>query len=243
MKNNTSQIVINKIILSLTILTFAAIDITIPLANVSAQTTNKNQTTARKNQRVTFKPPNRGKPKKRGVAASRRGCPPIKQPLTALIPARNVNLTYSEHPTFWFHISALPPQARIGEFIVQDKEYNDIYRTSLKLPEKAGIISVKLPKESQQSLTLNQTYQWYFKINCNPQDKSVYLFVDGEIERVSPNNYSIENIWFDNLTTVAEKLRTSPQDPTVREEWAAFLQDGDLKEFAKEPLLPCCSQK
>lgn len=241
MKNNASQIIFKRIILSLVTITFGLINCTVFLENVRAQSTNKNQTTAKKRQRVTFKPPNRGKPKTRGVAASRGGCFSIKQPLTALIPARNVNLTYSEHPTFWFHISALPPQARIGEFIIQDKQYNDIYRTSLKLPEKAGIISIKLPKESQQSLTLNQTYQWYFKINCNPQDKSVYLFVDGEIERVSPNNYSIENIWFDNLTTVAEKLRTSPQDPTVREEWAAFLQDGDLKEFAKEPLLPCCS--
>jgi hypothetical protein len=233
----------NKVILVIKVLTIVLMNFPIFITELSAQTVNQNQTTTKKQkrQRVTFKPPNRGKPKRRGVAASRRGCPPIKQPLTALVPAKDVNLTYSEHPTFWFHISALPPQARTGEFIIQDKEYNDIYRTSLKLPEKAGIISVKLPKESQQSLTVNQTYQWYFKISCNSQDKSIYLFVDGKIERVSPNNYSVENIWFDNLTDIAQKLRASPQNPTVREEWTAFLQDGDLTEFAQEQLLPCCS--
>ncbi|MUG97441.1 DUF928 domain-containing protein, partial [Scytonema sp. UIC 10036] len=72
---------------------------------------------------------------------------------------------------------------------------------------------------------------------------SVYFFIDGHVERVSPNNYTPENIWFDNLTDLAEKLCVSPQDPTIREEWTAFLQDGELTEFAKEPLLPCCLAK
>ncbi|MBD2207420.1 DUF928 domain-containing protein [Calothrix sp. FACHB-1219] len=226
----------NQIILTLVILIVILTNFTILITEANAQTT------ARKSQRVTFTPPNRGKPKDRGVAGSRRGCPLIKQPLTALVPARDVNLTYSEHPTFLFNIPVLPVEARTGEFIVQDMQDNDIYRTSITLPEKAGIIKVKLP-ESGRSLSVNQTYQWYFKIYCQPQDKSIYYFVDGKVERVSRNNYSSENIWFDNLTDVAEKLRTSPQNPTVREEWTAFLQDGDLAEFANQPLLPCCSKE
>ncbi|NJO65944.1 MAG: DUF928 domain-containing protein [Richelia sp. RM2_1_2] len=242
MKNNTSQIIVKRIILSLVILTFGLIDFTVSLENVNAQSTNKNQTTAKKPQRVTFKPPNRGKPKKRGVAASRRGCPAFEKSLTALIPPLDVNLTYSQSPTFLFHIPALPPEARVGEFIIQDMQDNDIYRTSINLPEKAGIINVELPA-SQQSLTVNQTYQWYFKIYCQPQNKSIYLFVNGNVERVSPDNYSTENIWFDNLANIAEKLRASPQNPTVKEEWTAFLQDGELAEFANQPLLPCCNVK
>jgi Domain of Unknown Function (DUF928) len=233
----------NKFILRLAILTLALINFTVSLVNVSAQSASNNQTVAQKRQRITFQPPNRGAPKKRVTAASRKGCPILQQSLTALVPARDVNLTYSEYPTFWFYIPALPPQVTVGEFVIQDKQKNDIYRTSLTLPEKAGIISVNIPKNPQRSLTLNQTYRWYFKIYCDPQDSSIYLFTNGKVERVSPNNYSIENIWFDNLTYLAEKLRNSSENPTIREEWAAFLTDGELTEFAKEPLLPCCSVK
>ncbi|MUG96854.1 DUF928 domain-containing protein [Scytonema sp. UIC 10036] len=232
---------LQKLILSWAILTFGLMNFTLPLVNVSAQSANKNQTVAQKRQRVTFKPPNRGAPKKRVVASSRKGCPVIKQSLTALVPARDVNLTYSEHPTFWFYIPALPSQTTIGEFIIQDKQKNDVYRNLLTLPEKEGIIRVNIPTNTQQSLTLNQTYHWYFKIYCDPQESSVYFFIDGHVERVSPNNYTPENIWFDNLNDLAEKLRASPQDPTIREDWTAFLKDGELTEFAKEPLLPCCS--
>ncbi|MCC5619279.1 DUF928 domain-containing protein [Nostoc sp. CHAB 5836] len=220
---------------------YAFINFTAYLPIVNAQTSNNNQTVTPKRQRVTFKPPNRGAPKKRIAAASRGGCPDTKQPLTALVPNKDINLTYSEYPKFWFYIPDLPTQARVGEFIVQDKQKNDLYRTSITLPDKAGIISVSLPDNSQNYLALNQSYRWYFKIYCQPQDTSVYFFVDGNIKRVSPSNYSLENIWFDNLTYLAQKLRATPQNPTARDEWAAFLKDGELTELSNEPLLDCCS--
>ncbi|RCJ32602.1 hypothetical protein A6769_27395 [Nostoc punctiforme NIES-2108] len=222
-------------------ITYIFINFTAYLPIATAQTSNRNETITKKRQRVTFKPANRGAPKKRIAAASRGGCPDTKQPLTALVPNKDINLTYSEYPKFWFYIPDLPTQARVGEFIVQDKQKNDLYRTSITLPDKAGIINISLPDNSQNSLALNQSYRWYFKIYCEPQDTSVYFFVDGNIERVSPSNYSIENIWFDNLTDLAQKLRATPKNLTARDEWAAFLKDGELTELSNEPLLDCCS--
>jgi hypothetical protein len=206
-------------------------------ASLIAQTPSNNQKRARQ----TFRPPNRGAPRNRTAAASRNGCPILNKAPVALIPARDINLTFSERPTFWLYVPVFPPQARISEFVLQDQEYNDIYRTSFTLPEKSGIISVTLPTINQKVLELNRTYRWFFKINCNPQDKSAYFLVDGKIERVSPTQYPSENIWFDNLTKLAESMKTAPQNTTIRDEWVAFLKDGNLIEFAKEPFLSCCT--
>nr|WP_243147337.1 DUF928 domain-containing protein [Scytonema sp. UIC 10036] len=203
----------------------------------NAQTPSTNQ----KRARSTFRPPNRGAPGNRIAAASRNGCPILNRAPVALIPARDLNLTFSERPTFWFYVPVFPPQARMSEFILQDPEYNDVYRTSFTLPEKSGIISVTLPATNQKVLELNRTHRWFFKINCNPQDKSAYFLVDGKVERVSPNQYPTENIWFDNFTNLAENIKTAPQTHTSKEEWIAFLKDGDLIEFAKEPFLSCCT--
>jgi hypothetical protein len=65
---------INKTILVIKLLTIVLINFPVFTTQINAQTVNQNQTTTKKQkrQRVTYKPPNRGKPKKREIAASYR---------------------------------------------------------------------------------------------------------------------------------------------------------------------------
>jgi Domain of Unknown Function (DUF928) len=214
---------------------FTLISFSEGIPSTSAQTPANQPPTNRKSQKTRYVPLSRGAPSQRRVAASRSGCPIIEKPLFALFPSKGGNLTYSEHPTFWFYVPALPENARVAEFILQDSQMNEVYRSSITLSGKAGIISI--PSKAPNPLQLNQTYQWYFKIYCQPQDKSVYFFTDGKIERVSSNKYPSENIWLDNLTTLAEQRRKKPQDPVVKDDWATFLKDGELEEFINEPIL------
>ena len=205
------------------VLIFALTSFSESIQEVFAQTRTNQPSKARKQTR-RFIPPDRGIPSSRRSAGSRSGCPIIEKPLFALIPPKGENLTYSERPTFWFYVPALPEDARVAEFILQDSQMNDVYRSTITLSGTAGIIGI--PSKAPNPLQLNQTYQWYFKIHCQTQDKSVYFFTDGKIERVSKDKYPSENIWLDNLTALAEERRKKPQDPVVKDDWANFVDDS-----------------
>jgi hypothetical protein len=100
-------------------------------------------------------------------------------PLTALVPDNNLGLTVTESPTFWFFVPQLPATASSGEFVLQDEEHNDVYRTPFRLPEKPGIVSIRLPSNPQSSLKRDQMYRWHFRIYCQPQTTSEYFWVEG----------------------------------------------------------------
>ena len=92
--------------------------------------------------------------RRRGGTSRRGDCPNLKTPLTALVPGEETNkksflgTTISEYPSFWVYIPELPSDIRSGEFVLQDQEGNDIWRTPITLTGKPGAISVKLPTKS-----------------------------------------------------------------------------------------------
>ncbi|GET39970.1 DUF928 domain-containing protein [Microseira wollei] len=196
---------------------------------------------------VRFVPPqlpDRGAPSgRRKGAASRSGCPIINtdKPLIALVPGNNLGLTVSNYPTFWFHVPALPENARSAEFILQDSSESDIYKTSFTLPETSGIIKVSLPSIQPISLKIGERYRWYFKIYCLPKNTYLYFFVEGQIERVPENAYAANSIWYDLLTNLAARRRTAPENANLREDWTNLLKEVGLEKLVEEPLLSCCT--
>ena len=94
--------------------------------------------------------------------------------------------TVAEYPTFLFHVPALPASIETGEFVLQNEARDDVYRTSLILPQQPGIISINLIQSIQYSLQINKKYHWYFKVYCEERKRaSDYFFVDGWIQRVA----------------------------------------------------------
>lgn len=208
--------------------------------------------------------PDNGAPtgRRRG-GTSRDSCSALNTPLTALVPGEEtfksnsksfLAATVAEHPTFWFYVPQLLTATRRSEFVLQNEAGDDVYRTSLTLPDKPGVISISLPKSTQYSLKIDNKYHWYFKVYCgDPQKTSEYFFVDGWVERVALTYelesqlktakseeymaYAANNIWYDALTNLAKLRRSDSQNSILAENWADLLKSVGLQDLAQMPII------
>ncbi|WP_242046699.1 DUF928 domain-containing protein [Cylindrospermum sp. FACHB-282] len=136
---------------------------------------------------------------------SRDLCPAVENPLRALVPFQERNLTSqsgkgsiskssmdvwglttNKYPTFWFYLPYTTELADASvEFILQDSEENEVYKNAVSLRAKPGIISVTLPSTARP-LEINKNYRWFFKVSCSGE-QSVPYHVEGDIQRVELN--------------------------------------------------------
>lgn len=199
-----------------------------------------------------FNPPNLGAPKTTAGGGSRwdtnsPSCIPGEKS-RALVPYNKVGLTTQARPTFFLYLSNT--NAQLAEFMLLDINEKNVYQTTISIPRKASVVSFQLPPESP-SLKINQYYQWYFKVICQPNDRRKDEFVAGWIRRVQPNSdllntlksspprqhpnvYAQAGIWQDTLTTLAELRRTRSADATVIDEWNRLLKSVGLENIPGE---------
>lgn len=163
-----------------------------------------------------------------------------------------VALTVEENPTFWLHVLYTSEEIPSGEFVLQDEENNDVYRTFLKLPVKPGIVSLSLPKEV--ALAIDKPYQWYFKLSCGSPELNERVFVRGWVQRLAPKLelesqlkaatprdrvvlYAANGIWHSALTDLAKLRQAFPNDAVIEEDWADLLREVDLEHLFREPFV------
>ncbi|MGF1479095.1 MAG: DUF928 domain-containing protein [Cyanophyceae cyanobacterium] len=179
-----------------------------------------------------------GRPGRQTAGDSRDLCPTFNSRLTALMPDSHWGKTVSEHPTFWFYLPYSRQQVPVGEFVLQDEERNDVYRTAFTVPDKQGYVSISLPSEA--SLEMGRWYQWYFKVYCDPQRNSSPIFVHGWVQRIALDpsmqselaaatprqdvTYAARGIWYDALMHLANLRLTYPEDAALQEDWHHLLQ-------------------
>lgn len=245
-------------VIPLTLLSFAN------LPQVQAQVAQPTKTpnvNIQKLERLNF--PRNGTPTGRRQGGARRnGCPDLKEPVTALIPGEEtvtesisfLALTVSEYPTFWVYVPELPIKERLGEFVFQDERGKNIYRTSLTLPEKSGVIGISLPQNPQYALKQDNKYQWYFKVYCgNTQNTSDYYYVKAWVQRVALTPkleselrtakseeyivYAVSQIWQDALTNLAQLRSTNSASSVLAQDWTDLLKAVGLEEFAGAPIV------
>jgi hypothetical protein len=199
--------------------------------------------------------------------ASRGQCPAVQKSLTAIVPATeqvlakgstypitvtNVwGLTVQQHPTFWFYVPYQNGSVYPAEFVLQDSQENDVYRTRIELPQVPGIIGVSLPA-NVAPLEVNKSYRWYFKVACTQQMKNS-PYVEGVVQRINPSLglaqqlqtanperkaeiYAANGIWYDTLTTLAQLRFANPNNPTLATDWMNLLQENGLKDIVSAPL-------
>jgi len=207
--------------------------------------------------------PDNGAPTgRRKGGTSRDGCSPLNTPLTALVPGEEIadesksflTFTISEYPTFWVYVPQLPTNAQFGEFLLQDENDKNIYRSSLSLPGKASVIGINLPQNPQYTLKTNKNYQWYFKVFCgDPQKTSEYFYVKAWVQRVPLTSklqtqlktaqsgeyttYALNQLWQDALTNLAVLRRTNPNSRILIQDWTLLLKAVGLEEFAAAPIV------
>lgn len=205
---------------------------------------------------VKFEPPSRGAPGDRKGSSSRRICPAVAKPLTALIPPSNLGLTLSKHPTFWFYIPYTSDSQ--AEFILLDDNEEAVYQQIVSLKGTPGIINLQLPENI--ALETGKQYKWQFSYICNPRFRADDIYVEGAVEVAATENlvnpllvgktpeeqlkiYAANGLWFETVTILAQLRRDDVKNSAIANEWLELLQSVDLETLATEPILDCCTPK
>ena len=224
-------------------------------------------------ERETKKPkfPDRGIPTGRRRGGTSRGqCSLSQKSLTAIVPGKEtvgtgstsdnssksfLAKTVATHPNFWVYIPELTDASQQGEFILQDENDRDIYRTLFDLPSKSGITNIKLPPRSP-NLVDGQKYHWYVKVFCDENRKSAYIFVDAWIKKVaaSPelqqqlNSTNVSNlskykvlsenkIWHDAIDSLAEVVQEGSHSSREQKRWNQLLSNLGLADLINRSML------
>lgn len=236
--------------------------------------TQPNRNPVQRSVTVGFKSPRRnGEPKQSTTTGTRGAClqHKAKSPfLTPLVPetqqgltdkeeenvSEHPTLTVSEHPTFFVYI----PQtsAKMAQFVLTDaNNTEEIYYTRFALPDKPGIVSIKVPSD-RPPLEIDKVYKWTVSIKCNAMGSDGNPKVLGWVQRIEPNPklkkaleekktpleraalYGENGIWHELFTTLADIKDSEPQVATI---WENLLNSSSvkLKPIAKALLLKCCT--
>lgn len=194
----------------------------------------------------------RGRPSKRRGMGSRNDCPGKNIPLTALIPENNIGKVVEANPTFWLFMPYKSGEVPKGEFILQDENHNDIYRTDFRVNKGEGIVGISLGPE--KSLEINKNYQWYFKLYCDPGKSSTPIYVRGWVKRIalqpqqqkelsaiSPRQrvsfYLRNGIWYSALTELAELRWSNPNNKNLAQDWSQLLDYVGLQDLLNQPIV------
>ena len=139
------------------------------------------------------------------------------------------------------------------ELVVQDKEDNTLYETSLAVGVEAGTIAIALPETV--TLPVGEPY-WTMALFCDPQRPASSVFVSGTIERgqrawagtanrgdsaiSQAQAYANAGIWHDALTVLAELQQMDKRDLESQAAWVALLEQVGLAQAAAKPVQSCC---
>ncbi|MGB3510077.1 MAG: DUF928 domain-containing protein [Microcoleaceae cyanobacterium] len=178
-----------------------------------------------------------------------------------MLPETWEGLTISEYPTFYVYI---PPyqNAKEADFFITDLEKNNVYDHIFLLPEKPGIIQLKIPEKHLAALKIGKNYTWGVHISCISEigEQSGDPIVEGIIKRIKPEEslsnklagvtpltlptvYASEGIWYDALESLVQLRSLNPENSQLVNDWQELFNSANSKEresFLEAPLLECC---
>jgi len=176
---------------------------------------------------------------------------PVRQ-LKAVTPTNSFAVTVQPYPTFFFYVPRQLSQAPQAEFVLQDDQDHELYKSTFKMTEKSNLVRMSIPDTAGlPPLQIGKDYRWSLTVICNPTDDEKNLVVYGVIRRVplsaglnaqlmqtAPEQradvYASAHIWQDALTTLADLRHARPHDLTIEEQWRKLLNSVDLREVANE---------
>ena len=169
-----------------------------------------------------------------------------------------LSLTTADRPVLWFYLPYELEGSLPLEFVLQDEANNTLYETEFA-PAVAGPGVLSIPLPESVPLAEGDRVNWYLVADCT-NDFNVY--VEGWIERTAPPAalpqqlseadgrgqaalYAANGIWQDALTIVANRYRSSPNDPTARADWLSLLASIDFADsteaaITEAEILDCC---
>jgi hypothetical protein len=150
--------------------------------------------------------------------------------------------TAMEYPTVWFFVPFGDRSTQL-EFVLQNREDEVIYSSMISTPSQDGVVGVKIPK-SQKPLVLDRHYRWTLKakFGCG-ESAPEQRYVDGWIQRVGlPAGVDVASnpdrgIWYDAVTSLAERRSQEPNNVQLKQDWRELLKAVNLEMLAVQPLL------
>ena len=200
-----------------------------------------------------------GAPARTRGAGSRGPCNPIVDKklgvnLTAVMPEDNIGTTVSPNPNVYLYIPQSSKQK--AEFALYDwtnRVREPIYKTTVSLPQSAGIMKVSLPKTVE--LEPNNTYVWHFGIICDPSQRSLDYYINGWLKRTSltpeveaklkeaeekplekAEIYAESAVWNETITTLEKSREAYPSA------WKELLESVGLGKIADSQVFDCCQE-
>jgi hypothetical protein len=229
---------------------------------------------------LLINPPPEKAPAGRSRGGAGRGpqCVAVERSVTALVPTRTETweqkqgdqvfsldveyvwgATVEEHPILWLYIPySAPDNLKQAEFMLLDENEQPVLAEPVlvELSGTPGIISFRIP----YSLTINQSYNWYFSLMCDPRKPSRNPGVRGWLQRVEPDPalltdlevsdprerymaYAQHGIWFETATTLANNRKTYPEDEAIQGDWEELLTFLDVPDLIQTPIVDCCTSE
>lgn len=161
-------------------------------------------------------------------------------------------LTTAKYPSFFFYIPQIPQEEELLFELEDEKSGNILYELTFKPPQKAGIISITLPKD-KPPLEANKEYRWRLSVDSDnsdtespeglikfePPSQELIKELQGKPPSERIELYEKNEYWEDALRIVADLRRKNPEDELNKIEWENLLATVNLKEdIVSAPLLP-----
>jgi hypothetical protein len=193
-----------------------------------------------------YKPPFRGAPSSR-VGGGSRGISDSLPKIAVLAPD-HTGYTTQEQPVLYWYLSK-PVAIRLEITISDDKTVQPLLEKRLEIPAKAGIQSLNL-KDYGVHLKPGTEYSWFVGLVSDAKQRSSDVIAGGTIERREPTAalkaklaktspkqipfvYAEEGFWYDSIATLSGLIAAHPEDPALRQQRAALLEQVGLGEIGK----------
>lgn len=168
---------------------------------------------------------------------SRGNCPQVNVPLTAIAPKSNVSKTTNPYPQLWFYLPYQRSQISKIEFVLQDRERNEILRENLTVPPTIPYLSAKIP-QSYPALKPNLLYRWYLKVYCLGKENTVPLYVSGWLHKISPHpehnttfltatDYAQQDLWLDAIDLLVKSQISNPT-ASQKDQWQKIICSPEI---------------
>jgi hypothetical protein len=186
------------------------------------------------------------------VGGSSRGIEDRLPRLSVLAPD-HTGLTVQEQPSLYWYLSKSTTYP-IDLTIIDNQTIRPLVEKRLSGPIQPGVQRVQLADFGLR-LSPGVPYRWSVALVVDPENRSRDILAAGFIERVAlpevrraqlagagkaraPYIYAEAGLWYDSLAAISELIDAAPNDPLLRKQRAALLEQVQLAEVAQYDTRP-----
>ncbi|MEM9540063.1 MAG: DUF928 domain-containing protein [Cyanobacteria bacterium P01_E01_bin.42] len=179
-----------------------------------------------------------------GGTRSSSVCARRSRQLVGLSPKNNLGISSREQPSIYVAVPELD-RAYPAEFLLIDKEGNEIYKQNLEIGRIQRFVGVRLP---ENILNIGQDYEWYFDVFCFEDNIGEAIGVNGTLRQVSQKesderqanlaetlalvqSYQAAGLWNDAIATAFELRQNYPESELAFAQWRQVLLALDFSAY------------